>query len=90
LRALKQQAKNHAAVLTKDILKEQELVQSGISRAALLSIAEAAGYLNISRSSLLRLTYGGQIPSVTLLLRRLYSPGELDQWIKSHHGYMGA
>ena len=54
----------------------------------LLSVNQAAQYLNISRSTLLRLTYAGQLPSVTIISRRLYLPEDLDAWIQLNHGYM--
>ena len=57
------------------------------NQAALLSVAEAAKYLSISRSTLLRMTYRGLIPSVNLLSRRLYSNNELDAWIQTKSEY---
>ena len=52
-------------------------------RRSLLSVEEAARSLGIGRSSLLKLTYDGKIPSLKIGSRRMYRPNEIENWLDS-------
>jgi excisionase family DNA binding protein len=47
----------------------------------LVSVEEAMSALSLGRSKLLELTYSGEIPSVKVGRRRLFSVDELQQWV---------
>ena len=47
----------------------------------LVSVEEAMSALSLGRSKLLELTYNGEIPSVKVGRRRLFSVDELQQWV---------
>jgi len=49
----------------------------------LVTVDQAARMLSIGRSKLLELTYAGDIPSVKLGKRRMYSPSDLEAWVDS-------
>ena len=49
----------------------------------LVSVAEAMELLSLGRSKLLDLTYGGEIPSLTIGRRRLYPLEQLQVWARN-------
>jgi excisionase family DNA binding protein len=55
----------------------------------LVSVEEAMSALSLGRSKLLELTYSGEIPSVKVGRRRLFSVDELQQWVTKRSNASG-
>ena len=52
-------------------------------RRSLIGIEEAARSLGFGRTTLLKLTYSGEIPSIKIGSRRRYRPSEIEAWLDS-------
>ena len=52
-------------------------------RRSLIGIEEAARSLGFGRTTLLKLTYSGEIPSIKIGSRRMYRPSEIEAWLDS-------
>ena len=52
-------------------------------RRSLIGIEEAARSLGFGRTTLLKLTYSGEIPSIKIGRRRMYRPSEIEAWLDS-------
>ena len=53
-------------------------------RTGLMDVKEAARFLHIGRSTLLKMAYAQQVPSLTIGARRLFPLREIEEWIAAN------
>jgi excisionase family DNA binding protein len=54
-----------------------------VSEKVLWSVAETCQYLGLGRTTLMELTHGGKLPSISIGRRRLYPAARVLEWVAS-------